>query len=252
VSQPIDYSRRVQAETESYIRDLLDQTQRLRTLAASLQAEKEALQEELSSLRVELDRRKVEEAGLQQQLVEVARANQDSLDRYHEVVLQNASISNLYVATYRLHGTVDRESVLGAIQEVAANLIGCEELAFFVPAGGGERLRPLAAVGLEAARLPTVALGEGPIGTAAASLEIYSSDSPGTTESEESPDVSACVPLHVEGRLLGVVALYRLLPQKFDGFTDLDLELLRLIATHGAVAFYCSELRDRTAPREDS
>jgi regulator of replication initiation timing len=252
LSQPVDYSRRVQAETEGYIRELLDQTQRLRTLASSLQAEKESLQEELSSLRVELDKRKEEEETLQHQIAEIARANQESLDRYQEVVMQNASISNLYVATYRLHGTVDRESVLLAIQEVSANLIGCEELAVFVPDAAGELLVPLPAVAFDREAPGPVPIGEGPIGTAAGSLEIFLSESPGTTQSDAAGDVSACVPLHVGGRLLGVVAFYRLLPQKFDGFTDLDLELMRLIATHGSMAFYCTQLREQSAQREAS
>jgi len=246
VSQPIDYSRRVQAETEAYIRELLDQTQRLRAVASSLQAEKEALEVELSSLRSELDKRKEEGESLHQQLAEIARANQDSLDRYQAVVMQNASISYLYVATYRLHGSVDRESVLLAIQEVAANLIGCEEIAVFVPDAGGELLQPMAAIHIDGATLAPVAIGDGPIGTAARSLEIFLSDSPGTTESGEALDVTACVPLQVEGELLGVVALYRLLPQKFEGFTDLDLELMRLIAAQGSTAFYRSQLRERS------
>jgi hypothetical protein len=250
VSQPVEYSRQVQAETERYIRELLDQTQRLRALASSLQAEKESLEEDLSSLRVELDRRREEERTLQQQLAEIARANQESLDRYQEVVLQNASISSLYVATYRLHGRVDRESVLEAIQEVSANLIGCEELAVFVPDATGQRLRPLAAISLDRAALAPVALGDGPIGTAATTREIYLSDSPDTTQSEAEGGVSACVPLHLEGRLLGVVAFYRLLPQKFEGFSRLDVELMRLIATHGSIAFYCSRLREQTAGLE--
>jgi GAF domain-containing protein len=247
VSQPIDYSRRVQAETEEYIRELLDQTQRLRTVLSSLQAEKESLEAELSSLRVELDKRKEEGESLQHQMSEIARANQESLDRYQAVVLQNASISYLYVATYRLHGSIDRDSFVNAIQEVAANLIGCEEVAVFVPDPTGERLVPLAAIAMDAATLAPVTIGEGPIGTAARSLEIYLSDSPPTTESEAEPDVTACVPLQVEGELLGVVALYRLLPQKFEGFTDLDLELMRLIAAQGSTAFYCSQLRERGA-----
>jgi regulator of replication initiation timing len=251
VSQPIDYSRRVQAETEEYIRELLDQTQRLRALASSLQAEKQALEQELSSLRVELDRRREEEQTLQHQLAEIARANQESLDRYQEVVVQNASICNLYVATYRLHGTVDRESVLLAIQEVSANLIGCEELAVFVPDAAGRLLVPLPPLAFEGQALAPVAIGDGPIGAAARSLEIFLSESPVTTDSEAA-DVSACVPLQVEGRLLGVVAFYRLLPQKFEGFTDLDLELMRLIATHGSTAFYCSQLRDDSAQHQAS
>jgi hypothetical protein len=245
LSQMAEYSRRVQAETEQYIRELLDQTQRLRAVAASLQAEKESLEEQLSSLRVELDRRREEGETLHQQLAEIARANQDSLDRYQAVVVQNASISYLYVATYRLHGSVDRDSVLLAIHEVAANLIGCEEIAVFVPEPGGERLVPLAAMAIDRDTLAPVALGEGPIGKAALSLEMYLSDSPGTTESEAELDVTACVPLQIEGQLLGVVALYRLLPQKFEGFNELDLELMRLIAAQGSTAFYCSQLRDQ-------
>jgi hypothetical protein len=250
VNQPLDYSHRVQAETEGYIRELLDQTQRLRALTSSLQADKEALQEELSSLRVELDKRREEEETLQHQIAEIARANQESLDRYQDVVMQNASIANLYVATYRLHGTVDRESVMLAIQEVAANLIGCEELAVFVPEAGGELLAPLAPVAFDGQPLGPVRIGEGPIGNAARSLEIFLSDSPRTTQGDARVEVSACVPLHVEGQLLGVVAFYRLLPQKFEGFTELDLELMRLIATHGAIAFYCTQLREQSAPAE--
>ncbi len=247
MNQPVDYSRRVQAETEQYIRELLDQTQRLRAVASSLQAEKEALEDELSSLRVALHEREKEEQSLQHRLAEIARANQESLDRYQDVVMQNASISNLYVATYRLNGSVDRESMLLAIQEVAANLIGCEEVAVFVPDKTGELLVPLAAIAIDCATLVPVPVGEGPIGTAARSLEIYLSDSPGTTVSEPELGVTACVPLQVDGELLGVVALYRLLPQKFEGFTDLDLELMRLIGAHGSTAFYCTQLRERSA-----
>ena len=250
MNQSTDYSRRVQAETEGYIRELLDQTQRLRAVAASLQAEKESLEEQLSSLRVELDKRRAEEETLQQQLAEIARANQESLDRYQAVVMQNASISYLYVATYRLHGSMDRDSVLLAIQEVAANLIGCEEIAFFVPDADGTRLVPLAAMSIDRDALAPVAIGEGPIGDAARSLEIYLSNSPGTTESGAEPDVSACVPLQVDGKLLGVVALYRLLPQKFEGFTDLDIELMRLVAAQGSAAFYLSQLRELCARHE--
>ena len=133
MNQPVDYSRRVQAETEEYIRELLDQTQRLRAVASSLQAEKESLWQELSLSARRARQAPEEEETLQHRLAEIARANQESLDRYQAVVMQNASISYLYVATYRLHGSIDRDSVLLAIQEVAANLIGCEEIASSFP-----------------------------------------------------------------------------------------------------------------------
>ena len=42
--------------------------------------------------------------------------------RYAEVEQQNSNLANLYVASYRLHGTLDREEVIAAIQEIIANL----------------------------------------------------------------------------------------------------------------------------------
>jgi GAF domain-containing protein len=217
-----------------------------------LQAEIDPLEKDLFSLVVELDKRKEEEESLRHQIAEIAVANQESVDSYQALVMQNASISSLYVATDRLLGSVDRESVMLAIQEVAADLIGCEEIAVFVPDATGEMLVPLTAAALDCEALVPVAIGEGPIGIAARSLEIYLSDSPVTTGRDTEVGVTACVPLQMKGRLLGVVALYRLLPQKFEGYTDLDLELMRLIAAHGSTAFYCTQLREQSAIPEAS
>ena len=62
----------------------------------------------------------------------------------------------------------------------------------------------------------------------------------------EEKDLSACIPLHFDGRLLGVVAIFRLLPQK-TGLVALDHELFDLLATHAARALYCTELQSRVA-----
>jgi hypothetical protein len=239
----LDYARKVQTETDDYIRSILAQTQRLRTVAASLQAEQERLEQEVSRLRDQLVRRDDDGREQRQLLEDVSRENQESLDRYHAVVAQNASLANLYVATYRLHGTVEREEVLGGMQEVIANLIGCEEIAIF-EVGEGRELRLAWNFGLDDSRFAAGIAPSGLLARVAREGEAVILE-PGAAEGDspaEERGLSACVPLRVDGRVIGIVALFRLLPQKFEGLTDLDRELLNLLATHGATALYCTQL----------
>lgn len=242
-----DFVRKVQEDTDGYIREILSQTQQLRALTASLQAEKELLEEEVSRLRAELDRQRTDSQQLEQQIEQISRANQEALDRYHTVAAQNASLANLYVATYQLHEAIDREAVLSGIREVIANLIGCEEVAIFEV--DGPCLRLARWFGMEPPHEP-IPLGQGAIGAAAQSGRIFvaAPDKPDPRSPEER-DLSACVPLKVDGLVIGAVALFRLLPQKYEGFTELDWELLNLLATHGATALYCTQLRAAQGPQ---
>lgn len=244
----LDYARKVQAETDEYIRSILAQTQKLRTVAASMQAEQERLLSENERLKEQLDRKEHDGLHLQQMLEDISRENQTSLDRYQAVVAQNASLANLYVATYRLHGTVDREEVLLGMQEVIANLVGCEEVVIYESDAQGT-LRVAWTFGLEADDMPVIAAGEGLVGRAVEEGETLIVQQPAEAErSGGDANLSACVPLKADGKVVGAVALYRLLPQKFDGLTDLDQELLKLLGTHGGTALYCTQLHARQVP----
>ena len=48
----------------------------------------------------------------------------------------------------------------------------------------------------------------------------------------------------LDGRPVGAIAIFRLLPQK-AGFETVDYELFDLLATHGATALHCSGLQAR-------
>ena len=90
-------------------------------------------------------------------------------------------------------------------------------------------------------------LGRGVIGRSARTGQIYLAgrDDDACRRAEEAA-LTACIPLHFDGRLLGAVAIFRLLPQK-NGLVALDHELFELIATHAARALYCTELQSRAA-----
>src|SRR5262245_17633754 len=107
------YVQRVREDTRRYISELLAENERLRKVAALLEDEKSHLQSQLDSqadlLKQELNRRETEKASLNQRLQEIEAQNQRFTAKYTEVERQNANLANLYVASYRLHGTMSRE-----------------------------------------------------------------------------------------------------------------------------------------------
>ena len=182
---------------------------------------------------------------MQRLLGEVEKENRRFSEQFVEVEQQNTNLANLYVASYRLHATLDRTEVLEGIQEIVANLIGCEELAILEVTEDGRSLSLLASYGIDPAAFRSVPLGAGIVGHTALTGETYLAQ--GTDERvPQEADLSACLPLKLGGRVTGVLALFRLLPQK-RGFEAVDYELFDLLATHAATALYCTGLHARLA-----
>jgi GAF domain len=241
-----DFVKKVQQDTDSYIRDLLATLQSLRATNALLEADRARLEGENDIMREDLERRQQEADQLRVRLDQISLESQESLDRYQAVAAQNASLANLYVATYRLHGTVDREDVLAGMQEVIGNLIGCEEVAVYEIVPGARELLLAWSFGLAPDRGP-VRLGEGAIGGVAATGVTFVAGAASAPPAADERHLSACVPLKVKDDVIAVLALFRLLPQKSGGLTELDYEILNLLETHGATAFYLTQLHDRYA-----
>jgi hypothetical protein len=224
IDEKTDHQRTVRDETGRDARDLLAENERLRALVASLQAERRRIEDqshELSTKLLELER-------------------------------QNSTLANRYVAVCRLHRTLDRKQTLAGIQEIIVNLVGCQEIAVFETAPGGSVLRLASSLGIDPGRYRTVNLARGPIGKAAASGKCFLAGPGGAAErSSEEPHLTACLPLWLDGRLIGAIAMFRLLPQK-PGLENLDLELSELLATHAAMALHCSAIEAQSAARAKS
>lgn len=236
------YVDRVRADTSQYVRDVLTENEKLRSMLKALGEQATGLRERLARAQEELDRYRVEGQRLQEQLVRTEKDGERFAERYVEVERENSNLANLYVASYRLHSTLERSEVLEAIHEIVANLVGSEELVIYETASDGV-LTPVSSQGLDKARLHPIPFGAGLIGEAARTGEVYLAP---TREGAGGPGVeahlTACVPLKLGDRVIGALALFRLLPQK-AGFEPLDREMFDLLATHAATALYCSELR---------
>jgi hypothetical protein len=274
-----DYVDRVRAGTHRYAQDLLEENERLRLLASSLESErarleerttrlegverdnqalkglllalerdKARLQEQLIALHEESERRAREQARLREEMLAIQDRSQQFSQQFVEIERQNSNLANLYVASYRLHGTLDRREVLASIEEILANLVGSEQTAIFEMNPSGDTLLLLSANGVDPARYASVAVGSGPLGRVAASGEAFLAGPGGRSDrSPDEPELTAAIPLTLEGRVTGAIAVFRLLPQK-PGLEDLDRELFDLLATHAATALYCSTLHARSGP----
>jgi GAF domain-containing protein len=252
-----DYVLRVREETRRYVQELLSENEKLRRLAAALEsekgrlvAEKMALQEKLLALREELDRVHHDQAELRRQLAQVEAENQQFSHQYVEVEQQNNNLANLYVASYQLHSTLDREEVVAAIQEIVINLIGSEELAIYELAADGAALRLVGSFGIDPVGYATVPLSSGIIGRVALSGEAFlpgQAFQPPAAPAPREASLTACVPLKLGDKVLGALAVFRLLSHK-SGLEAIDYELFNLLATHAATALYLTHLhRESTA-----
>jgi hypothetical protein len=275
------YVRKVNEEARRYAQDLLAENEKLRLLVASLETEnarleeklrssgdlpkeidvlrglvtslekeKVRLQEQLLAVRDQLDRHLSEQSRLQRRLEEIEKENRRFSEQYVQVEEQSSNLANLYVASYRLHGTLDREELLGTLQEIVANLIGSEEMGIFELDAAGSSLRLLAAFGIDSAAYASLPADEGLVGSVVKSGEIFVSRGDPAELKQRLPrerDLTACIPLKLEDRVFGAVLLFRLLPQKVGGFVDIDHELFDLLATQAATALYASDLHARLA-----
>ena len=127
---------------------MLSANEALRALAASLEAEMNRLHEQV-----------VDAARGERALRERARALSAQLDRTRARARatpratprsrrQNSNLANLYVASYQLHGTLDRKQVIDTIQEIIANLVGSEEAGLYELDPGTQTLELVASFGI--------------------------------------------------------------------------------------------------------
>jgi GAF domain-containing protein len=154
-------------------------------------------------------------------------------ERSDQLVLHHA-------AARAIAGAPGQAALLQVLQEVVVNAIGSEELAIFDLADGQPRLAR--AFGVARATLGAAALDQGPVGRVVASGQGWvvgrDAPAPGTE------GLTACVPLRADGRVVGALAIWRLLGHK-PALVPTDLDLLDLITVHAGQALLLHQLLER-------
>jgi hypothetical protein len=220
-------------------RSVLEQKDELRRAVESFDAVRTGLAADVASARRERDAATQELDRLRSQLDEVAQENEQYVAQYHQIEQHSSNLSNLYVASYQLHSSVERAAVLSTIQEIVVNLIGSEEVAVLELDDHTGRYRLAAAFGVDEARLLRARATNRELGHSLDGGVIYLNDSAGHDEDS----LTAVIPLRIKETIIGAIVVFRLLDHKQD-LQAVDHELFELLALHASKALYCANLHE--------
>jgi nitrate/nitrite-specific signal transduction histidine kinase len=232
-----------------FTKELLRENERLRHQLVEHEQEQQTAArtpEDWGKLRIELAQklRSLEEecASYRERLLQVEEENRQFVERYLEIEEENNNLANLYVASYQLHSTLDLDEVLKIIIEIVINLIGGQTFAVYVHDEKTGLLEAVASEGEDVAVFPSMPLGEGVVGSAVATGATSCS---GELVSSDFSRPIVAIPLRVNDRPIGAIAIFDLLVQK-DGLSPLDHELFTLLAGHAATAIFAAQLHSQS------
>ena len=143
--------------------------------------------------------------------------------------------AKIYAARMRLQHTVDQADGLDAIREIAANLMGCEELALYKVDHSRSMLWLYWSFGIDPNQHAALDISKD--SSLAEALEgriVYKETERAALVSPETP-VTAIIPISVSDVIVAVLVIFRLLPQK-SVLDRADRELCRVIANCGGRA----------------
>jgi hypothetical protein len=211
--------------------------------AAPTDLEARRLASELARAREAVEQANAERERLRERLAEIEAENRRVCDEYVAAQERTSELAQLFVALDRIHGGASRADTLVALQEIVINAIGSEELAIFERRD--DDLVLVQSFGVDPGPLRKVRVGDGAIGRAAATGALYVAGRGGEPDTRD-VDLSACVPLRVGGRIVGVIAIWRLLGHK-PGLDDRDQSMFDLLSAHAGVALGLRSRAERTA-----
>jgi len=229
------YVERVREATRSLFEDLLEANRRLCLTLAMLSEDRDAKQRELGEFSERSERWRAQQQSLLELLEAADRDSKTFEDQFEEVERQNSNLATLYAAGHVLHSSLERQAVLGAIQEIVINLVGSEQFAIVL---SDEKLTPQALFGVEARALEGLTPRSGIIGRANSENRPLALPRGAPTDAT---GVRVCVPLVVGGATRGFVLIFDFLPQKGE-ISSLDHELFTLVGSQAALALYAAEL----------
>lgn len=239
----LEHIRRVGSDVQECIETLAKENDVLRIKLDSLEHEKAAGERKIKGLEEEVAEQSTEHQRIMGVLDELTSDNSNLHRDLTEVLSQSNDLTNLYVSSYQLHSSLERENVIAALQEIIINLIGSEK---FLILGLNEAGRPLDLIGsfgVKESELGDVEPDGGVVGRVLEDGETYLADGDRRQEYRGRP-VESCFPMFLNGEVFGAVVIFELLPQK-QMLTPGDRELFGLLSTHAASALYCSELHGK-------
>lgn len=200
----------------------------------------------LQALEKECARLRHEQEDSRRRIGELEQENLDFANQLVQVEEVNNNLTNLYLASSRLHSTLDREETLEIIKEVVINFVGAEKFAIFLHEANTQKLVFETGEGFDEDDLfPEVTLNEGVLGKTAAKEENYFFPGSIADGSDDVLSPIIAIPLLIHKKLIGLLAIYRLFIQK-EQLESIDYQLFSMLGEHAATALFSSTLYGRS------
>jgi hypothetical protein len=167
--------------------------------------------------------------------------------RVQEVETEFSNLANLYVASNQLHSSLSPRGVTRRIKEVLAQLVGAECYSMYLVNGEGTELVPIASEGVPGGQLMPVPVAGTRIGDVQRTGEA-AVDEEGDPSRGAMDQPAAIIPMSVDDRVVGVIAIFSTLSQK-TRFDAVDFELFKLLRQQAASALVSASLFARDERR---
>jgi putative methionine-R-sulfoxide reductase with GAF domain len=236
--------------TEEFLNEVEQLHERLRNLEAEnagLRAKVEA-DEAIRELLAKIERLETEKRDLLSRFHTAEAKSSEFTARVQEVEHEFANLANLFVASNQLHSSLSPRGVTRRIKEVLAQLVGAERYCMYLANGDASELIPIAFEGVAGSSLTPIGIADSELGQALLRGAAQVSDGDPTQGSITRP--AAIIPLSVDEKTVGVIAIFSTLAQK-KRFDTVDFELFKLLGQHAAAALVSASLfahTDRKLP----
>jgi hypothetical protein len=253
---PTDLTAQLKVQRDSFVHtffkrgaefteELMHENERLRKSVAEVESENAALRTQLASdeairdLLRKIDSLEKEKAALLSHVHEAEAVSTRFLNRHAQIEEELSNLASLHVASYHLHSTLRLPYVVRHLKELLAQIVGARSFSICVFDESTNELWSLASEGVDAAKTAPIRVGAIDVPNPVTSImervfltgDAFIPDGP----LAESPGLVACLPMKIDDRKLGVIAIFALFPQKVE-LVAADYELFKMLGLHAAAA----------------
>lgn len=228
--------------------DLIRENQALDQQLQVLREENTQLRAHLASndaireLLTKIERLEHDQSSLRGRSSELEREFAQHSARHAEVEQELNNLASLYVASFQLSGTLSVGRVVRHMCELLEQLVGAQSFVVYVVSPDGARATPVGWRGMHPAT-NAISIDDSPLGDVCLTgvARVLEPE-----QQRQANDPIAVLPLIFDAEVVGVIAIYHLLPHK-RSWVNVDRELFKLLSAHGATALIAANLYAKEA-----
>lgn len=229
--------------------ELMRDNQRLNDHVGKLEEENASLKTQLASDRAirdllkKIDELEHEKSRLLSTVDQQEEMKSRVTNRFTEIESELESFATLYVASFQLHASLRARTVVKNVKELLVQLVGARSVAIYFTDDDGRRLMPITSEGVDFGTLPVIAIHDGAMADGASAVieRTFLTGVPHVADGDVTSSPAACIPLQLEERTVGAIAIYALLEHK-PRFVAVDRELFKLIGAHAGAVLVSANL----------